>query len=202
MWKSRVPGRPHRRSIARGRPMSGPDDLRRGRDDVVDRATEQLEARRIELVRPRPDPLRRATAAAPARRQRLARHEDHVGGLVDEASRPVRRSAPARSRCRSPRRAGASRACCRRRARSRRRAHARTGRQPGDLVDELEVARAHEHRDDRDTAGGQDLALVGVERRRRDEVVVEPVEPLGHVVDERALRLDQPGKVSTSRSAS
>ena len=58
-------------------------------------------------------------------------------------------------------------------------------------MDELEVARPDEHRHDRHPAGGQDLALVGVEGRRRDEVVVEPVEPLGHVVDERALDLDQ-----------
>ena len=72
-------------------------------------------------------------------------------------------------------------------------AQTRPTREPGeagDLVDELEVARADEHRHDRDPAGGQDLALVGVERRRRDEVVVEAVEPLGQVVDERALGLD------------
>ena len=66
--------------------------------------------------------------------------------------------------------------------------------QPGDLVDELEVARSQEHRDDRDAAGGQDLALIGMERGRGDEVVVEPVEALGHVVDERALGLDQARK--------
>ena len=34
------------------------------------------------------------------------------------------------------------------------------------------------------------LGLVGVERRRGDEVVVEPVEPVGQVVEQRALDLD------------
>jgi hypothetical protein len=34
------------------------------------------------------------------------------------------------------------------------------------------------------------LGLIGVERRRRDEVVVEPVEPIGQVVEQRALDLD------------
>ena len=85
-------------------------------------------------------------------------------------------------------------------------AHTRPTREPcgqaGDLVDELEVARPDEHRHDRHAAGGQDLGLVGVERRRRHDVVVEPVEPLGQVVEERALGLDQPGNASTRRSAS
>ena len=68
-------------------------------------------------------------------------------------------------------------------------------RQPGDLVDQLEVAGADEHRHDRDPAGGQDLGLVGVERRRRDQVVVEAVEALGQVVEQRALGLDEPGEL-------
>ena len=75
-------------------------------------------------------------------------------------------------------------------------------RQAGDLVDELDVAGPDEHRHDRDAAGGQDLGLVGVERRRRDQVVVEALEPLGQVVEERALGLDEPGNSSTRRSAS
>ena len=66
----------------------------------------------------------------------------------------------------------------------------RSLRQPGDLVDELDVGRADQHGHDRDAAGRQRLGLVGMERGGRHEVVVEPVEPLGQVVEERALRLD------------
>ncbi len=73
-------------------------------------------------------------------------------------------------------------------------ADARALGQPGDLVDELQVAGSDEHGHDRDPAGGQRLRLVGVEGRRRDEVVVELVETLGQVVDERALSLDHAGE--------
>ena len=66
----------------------------------------------------------------------------------------------------------------------------RAVRQPGDLVDELEVAGADQHRHHRDAAGDQDLGLVGVERGRGDQVVVEPLEPIGQVVEQRALGLD------------
>ena len=59
-----------------------------------------------------------------------------------------------------------------------------------DLVDELDVARTDEHRDDRDPAVDERLGLVGMERRRRDEVVVEPVQPVREVVEQRALDLD------------
>ena len=41
------------------------------------------------------------------------------------------------------------------------------GTQPGDLVDELDVARTDEHRHDRHAARDERLGLVGVERRRR-----------------------------------
>ena len=68
-------------------------------------------------------------------------------------------------------------------------------RQPGDLVDELDVAGADEHRHDRDATGRQRLCLVGVERRRGHEVVVEALEPVGQVVEQRALGLDQPGEL-------
>ena len=57
-------------------------------------------------------------------------------------------------------------------------------------MDELDVAGPDEHRDDRQPAVDERLRLVGVERRRRDEVVVEPIEPLRQVVEERALHLD------------
>ena len=69
-------------------------------------------------------------------------------------------------------------------------------RQRRDLVDELDVARPDEHRHDRHAAADERLGLVGVERRRRDEVVVEPVEPLGQLVEERALGLDQAGELA------
>ena len=63
-------------------------------------------------------------------------------------------------------------------------------RQPGDLVDELEVSRADQHRHDRDAPGDEDLRLVGMEGGGRDQVVVEPLEPVGQVVQECALGLD------------
>ena len=74
--------------------------------------------------------------------------------------------------------------------------------QTGDLMDELDVAGPDQHGHDRDATGGQHLGLVGMERRRRHEVVVEALEPLGQVVEERPLGLDQPGNSSPSRSAS
>ena len=64
----------------------------------------------------------------------------------------------------------------------------------GDLVDELDVARPDEHRHDRHPAADERLGLVGVERRGRDEVVVEPLEALGDLVEQRALGLDQAGE--------
>ena len=70
-------------------------------------------------------------------------------------------------------------------------------------MDELDVARADEHRHDRHPAVDERLGLVGVERRRRDEVVVEPVEPVGQVVEQRALDLDPAGEgLDQPRSAS
>ena len=57
-------------------------------------------------------------------------------------------------------------------------------------MDHLEVARSDEHRDDRHAAGDERLGLVGVERRRRDQVVVEPFEAIRQVVEKGALGLD------------
>ena len=59
-------------------------------------------------------------------------------------------------------------------------------------MDELEIAWTDQHGDDREATGGQGLALVGVERGRGDEVVVEAVQAFWQVVDERALGLDEP----------
>ena len=56
-------------------------------------------------------------------------------------------------------------------------------------------AGSDQHRHDRDAAGGEDLGLVGMEGRRGHDVVVEALEPLGQVVEERALGLDQPGEL-------
>ena len=61
-------------------------------------------------------------------------------------------------------------------------------------MDELEVARPDEHRDDRQPTRGEHLRLVGMEGRGRDEVVVELVETLGQVVDQRALGFDHAGE--------
>ena len=145
---------------------------------------------------------RREPAIEPGR-ERLARHEDQVGGLVDDVERV--RLADERRHDLDAGRAGQAQDVehvVRAALRGADEADPRARLEAGDLVDELEVARADQHRDDRDPAGGQHLALVGVERGRRDEVVVEAVEPVGQVVDERALGLDQPGKASTRRSAS
>ena len=68
--------------------------------------------------------------------------------------------------------------------------HLRTRAQAGDLVDELDVAGPDQHRHDRHAAGDECLGLVGVEGRRGHEVVVEPIEALGQVVEQRALDLD------------
>ena len=64
--------------------------------------------------------------------------------------------------------------------------------QTGDLVDELDVAGSDQHRHDRDATGGQHLGLVGMERRRGHDVVVEALEAVGQVVEQRPLGLDQP----------
>ena len=57
-------------------------------------------------------------------------------------------------------------------------------------MDELEVPRPDEHRDDRHATGDQDLGLVGVERRRGHDVVVEALQPVWQVVEQGALGLD------------
>ena len=59
-------------------------------------------------------------------------------------------------------------------------------------MDQLDVAGPDEHRHDRHASGDEDLRLVGMERRGRHEVVMEPVEPLGKVVEQRAFGLDHP----------
>jgi hypothetical protein len=59
-------------------------------------------------------------------------------------------------------------------------------------VDEVEVAGADQHGHDRHPAGRLGLRLVGVERRRRDQVVVEALEPLVDLLEERALGVDRP----------
>src|SRR4051794_36820045 len=51
---------------------------------VLDRATEKLETRWIELVRPAADSLRPIEPLLEAVRDRLAREEDHVGRPVDQ----------------------------------------------------------------------------------------------------------------------
>jgi hypothetical protein len=70
----------------------------------------------------------------------------------------------------------------------------RAGFQPGDLVDHLDIARPHEHGQDRRAAAHQGLRLVGVERRRGHEVVVKTLKAIRQLVEHRALCLDQAGK--------
>ena len=66
----------------------------------------------------------------------------------------------------------------------------RAVRQTGDLMDELDVAGPDQHGHDRDATGGQHLGLVGMECRGRHQVVVEALEPLGQIVEERPLHFD------------
>ena len=162
------------------------------RGDVLDGAAEQLQPGRVELVGPRADPFGPAEPTVEAGGQRFARHQDQVGGRIDLLERVG--LGRQRGHDLDPGRAGQAqdvehvvRATLRRADE----AHPRARLQAGDLVDELEVARTDEHRDDRDPAGGQHLGLVGMERRRRDEVVVEAIETFRHVVDEGALDLDE-----------
>ena len=96
-----VAGLAHRRSMARppdGPPASG--GRRSGRDglaraggrDVLDRAAQELETGRVEVVGPRPDPVGLRERRVEPGRERLARHQDDVGGPVDElAGRRCRR---------------------------------------------------------------------------------------------------------------
>ena len=118
------------------------------------------------------------------------------------SSRRRRPSCADTARRRSCPTAPGSRRCSPRRAPTRRQPDPGPGLSAGDLVDELDVARPDEHRDDRHPAVDERLRLVGVEGRRGDEVVVEPVQPLGQLVEERALGLDQAGEPSPRRSAS
>ena len=156
----------------------------------------------------------RRSSSSPAGSNSYDQRPDALGP-VERASRGRSRSprATAGSRRRSDRSVEIAVAVDRRRQRARRRScptapasramfsaprsEAQTSptREPagsaGDLVDELEVARPDEHRDDRHAPVDERLRLVGMERRGRDEVVVEPVEPLGQVVEKRALDVDQ-----------
>ena len=161
-------------------------------DDVLDRAAEQLEPGRVELVRPAPDPLGPLEPAFQAVGDRLAGQEDDVGRAVDQVELPVavdrRRQQLDAGRPRQGERLAHVLGAALRRADQ---ADARARRETGDLVDELHVARPDEHGHDRHAAVDERLGLVGVERRRRDEVVVEPLEPIGQVVEERPLDVDQ-----------
>src|SRR3954447_25730664 len=51
---------------------------------VLDRAAKDLDARRVELVRPRSDALAPRELPIEAFGERLARHQDQVGRAVDE----------------------------------------------------------------------------------------------------------------------
>ena len=162
---------------------------------MLDRPAEQLQTRRVELVEPLADPLRAGEPLVEAEGQRLARQEDEVGLALDDRDR-VRVADGGRDdlhpgRARQPERLGDVVGPDGRGAHE---PDPGAGRQRRDLVDEGHVARPDEHRHDRDPAGREGLGLVGVEGGRRDEVVMEPVEPLDDLIEERALGFDHPGE--------
>ncbi len=148
---------------------------------VLDRAAQELEPGRVELVRStaRTRSGRSNRASSPCG-DRLARQQDEVRGPVDQGELARhRRSSPTRSRRPvAPDSASVSAMFSVPRSDAQTSPTREPGGSAGDLVDELHVARPDEHRDDRHAAATQRLGLVGVERRRRDEVVVEPVEPV------------------------
>ena len=152
---------------------------RTGRVDALERPAEELEARGVELVGPLAQPLRPVEARVEAQGHRLARQEDDVGLAVDlvELGLRVRDGGHDLHALRAAQlqhlgdvldaALGAADE-----------PHLGARRQGRDLVDELHVAGADDHRDHRHPAGDVGLGLVGVERRRRDEVVVVAVEAL------------------------
>ena len=163
------------------------------RRDVLDRPAEQLESGRVELVAPRPDALRPREPAIEPRSAESASRDMRMRSAISSTRSSVLGLAEQRRDDLDARRPGELERLehvLRAAVVGADETDARAGRQTGDLVDELEVAGSDEHRDDRHAAGGEHLALVGVEGRRRDEVVVEALESLGHVVDQRALGLD------------
>ena len=126
-------------------------------------------------------------------RERLAREEDEIGGLVDPGDRLVvvgrrRHDLHAGGPGQAQRRGDVVGAD----GRGADEPDPGARRQCRDLVDEVEVAGADQHRHDRHPAGRPGLRLVGVERRRRDQVVVEALEPLVDLLEERALGVDRP----------
>ena len=159
---------------------------------MLDGAAEELETGRVEVVGPRPDALGPGELSIEAGRQGLARHEDDVGagvdevevvGLLDERGDDLDAGRPGQGE----RLADVVRAT----PRGADEPDLRAGRQRRDLVDELHVSRADDHRDDRDAAGDERLGLVGVECRRGHEVVVEAFQPVRQVVEQRAFDLDR-----------
>ena len=158
----RRPVPPRRPSPKDGtRPMAPSGGRHLGRaavGHVLDGAPQQLEARRVELVASTAGSgPRRASAVEPGG-QRLARHQDEVGRL---GRRPSAASVVADERrhdldARRPGQLAASRGCCPTpRSEAQTRPTREPARQPGDLVDELDVAGPDEHRHDRDAAGDQ-----------------------------------------------
>ena len=151
---------------------------------------------RVELVAPLADPLGAVEPASrgPAPWPRARAGRGPPPRRPGRAPRRCRR-APTRSRRRSPRRAGGPRAMfsmprCEPHTSPTLRARGKSG----DLVDEAHVARADEHRDDGHASGHVGLCLVRVERGRRDEVVVVPVESFGELLEQDAHRLDPVGE--------
>src|SRR6476659_10766570 len=91
-WKSRISEASHGQRRATGSGARGSDGRRSpsgrrhlGRPaglDVFDGASQQLEAGRVEVIGPRTDPFGPGEGLVETFGERLARHQDKVGGLV------------------------------------------------------------------------------------------------------------------------
>ena len=134
-----------------------------------------------------------AERAVQPSRQRFAREQDQISRLVDQLEvlglRDQRRddvdSLRARQRERLEDVVGAA-------FRGAHEPDPGPSRKPGDLVHQLDVRGTDEHGHHRDTTCDERLGLIGVERRGRHEVVVEPLEPLRQIVEKRAFGFDRP----------
>ena len=192
-------GRAGARAKPRWRRASTPvgGQLPRGAHGVhaLDRAPQQLEARRVELVAPLAEAIRPLESGLEPQRHRLAGEQDQVRLLVHLLELRLRLGhgrddLHARGAGELQDLGDVLHAALR----PADDAHLRPRRQRADLVDERHVAGAHEHRHDRHAPGDVRLRLVRVEGRGRDQVVVEAVEAVREVVEEDRDDLDPLGE--------
>ena len=163
---------------------------------MLDGAAQQLEPGRVEVVASTAGCARAARTRVEARGERLARHQDEVGRPIDHARGPpvARSSAETISTPVLPAIASVSRMLSAPRSEAQTSPTREPFGRPAISWTSSTYARPDEHGHDRDAAGDEGLGLVGVERRRRHEVVVEALEALGQVVEERAFGLDETGE--------